>query len=188
VEAERKALDAVLMEIDANPTSEFACTAFLEMLRRLPPLPRIPRMPSTGQPDVFLEFACKGVILAVELVLFRNEMSNEVLLTYREDEFFTGWHFPGTYRAPRVSLLEDAQRCADNELCGVRITKVRQIGFHEHPESPRFHDAGMLVHCHFEGTPQYGKWFERAPQDLIPVHEKYWEVIKREQGIRRAGP
>ena len=165
-----QALEAVLEGIREGSQSDFAKRAFLEMLRLLPPVPHVP-----GK-EVFFELARKGVLLAVELVLVRD---GQVYLTHREDEFFTGWHLPGTYREPRASLLMDAKRCAAKELgAHVAITKACKIGFEEHPDSDRFHDGGILTLCTFKGEPEKGQWFRERPPDLIRVHKKYWPTVE----------
>lgn len=192
MDTKQRALELVVAELERDQGSEFSRAAFLEVLRRLPAVPRVP-----GEP-VFVELMRKAVPLSVELVLFKDAMASEVLLTYRKDQFFVGWHFPGTYRTPntpslKTSFLEDVQRCADNEIGGVTITGVRQIGFAEHPDSRRFHDACMVVVCDFEGEVgerEGVRWFSTRirPPDFIEEHHSYWEMIVRERDARLVRP
>ena len=173
---QQEALMVVLGELGRDPKSDFAKQAFLEVLRLLPPVPHVPGS------EVFFELARKMVPNAVELILVRD---GKVYLTYRADEFFIGWHLPGTYREPstpfiKVPLITDALRCAKKELGpNVMITSARKIGWEEHPESSRFHDAGILTFCEFMGEPKGGQWFSECPSDLIPVHLKYWPTVER---------
>lgn len=184
MEAERKALDCVVAALDADPGAEgfFARQVYLEVVRRLPAIPHIPFAPD-GTPETFFQFGKKAVMLSVELILVRD---GAVLLTYRKDRYtpeFTGWHFPGTYREPRKPLIKDAQRCATNELGpNVRITSARGVGFFDHTDSPRFHDACWLIRCEFEGEPHGGGWFSECPPDLIGVHQVYWPVVAEQLG------
>ena len=175
-------LSAIMVEIARDPEGDLAKQAFLEFVRLFPAIPHIPLAPD-GTPETFFQFGRKSVMLAGELVLVRD---GAVLLTYRKDRYtpeFTGWHFPGTYREPRKPLIEDAQRCATRELWpNVRITSAQKVGFEEHPDSPRFHDAGMLIRCEFEGEPQGGEWFSECPPNLIGVHQKYWPTVAGQLG------
>ena len=116
-----------------------------------------------------------GVPMAVELVIVRN---GKVLLTYRDDAHFTGWHTPGTYLRRGEDWQTAAQRCADKEL-KVPVRLVRVLDVFNHPDNPRFHDACTLLLCEADGEPQSGEWFSSPPQDLIPVHRKYWPAIDR---------
>jgi hypothetical protein len=52
---------------------------------------------------VFVPLMSKVVPTAIELVIVQN---GKVLLTHRTDEFFTGWHTPGTYVGPRETRPE----------------------------------------------------------------------------------
>lgn len=169
METVRKALEVVLSWVRRHPNGKTAKDVFLQILRLLPPVPNVPGA------EVFFELMRKMVPLSVELILVRDGM---VYLTYRTDKFFTGWHLPGTYREPRRSLIEDMQRCATKELgSNVRITSALNVGFFEHPESPRFHDACILIRCEFEGEPHGGQWFSECPPDLIEEHRVYWPVV-----------
>lgn len=124
--------------------------------------------------QVFVPLMSKMVPACVELVVVRN---HEVLLTHRKDEFFQGWHTPGTYIGPGETFQETAQRCADKEIkCKVRF--IKQLATFSHPDSPRFHDVSILILCEIaDGEPQACEWFSECPSDLISVHQPYWPVI-----------
>lgn len=110
----------------------------------------------------------------VELVIVRN---GKVLLCHRKDEFFEGWHTPGTYIGPGETFQEAAQRCAQKEVkAHVRVIKC--IATFLNNDSPRFHDVSNLLFCEIEGDPQSGAWFQECPPDLIPVHKKFWPAIE----------
>lgn len=121
----------------------------------------------------FIPLKKKGVHCAIELVIVQN---GKVLLTWRDDKFFCGWHTPGTYLEQKETWQNAAQRCADREI-KARVDVIRVIDTHNHPESPRFHDVSVLLLCSIVGEPQTGQWFSECPADLIPVHKKYWPAI-----------
>jgi len=117
-----------------------------------------------------------GVPMAVELAIVRN---GKVLLTYRNDAFFEGWHTPGSYMEQGESWQDTAQRCADREV-KAKIQVVQCIGpAVNHPDNPRFHDACQLLLCEIvEGEPEAGEWFSECPSDLIVAHRPYWPIIE----------
>lgn len=124
----------------------------------------------------FIPLKKMGVHCAIELVVIRN---GKVLLTWRDDKFFTGWHTPGTYLEQEETWQDAAQRCANREI-KARVDAIRVIDTHNHPDSPRFHDVCVLLLCKMVGEPQTGQWFSECPADLIPVHQKYWPAIEKE--------
>lgn len=168
-----EALRVVLVEIDREPGGVFALDAMMKVVERVPPLPRMPL-------EVFMVLMKKVVAAAVELVIIRN---GRVLLTRREkgDPYFQGLHTPGTYMGVGETLVQSAQRCADREL-GVRILNARVIGGFTKPDNPRFHDFSALTLCEIEGDPRDGEWYDTRPEDIIPVHRPFWNVIRRRLG------
>ena len=131
---------------------------------------------------IFEKFMSRTVPSCVELVLVRD---GSVYLTYRKDKFWKGYHVPGSYIAPGETLVQTAQRIADREIPGVEITSANVIGAMSYPESPRFHDAALIVVAEFTGCPMdsrehAGNWFgSKPPSDLIDVHRPYWPIIQR---------
>lgn len=154
--------------------SEMGIRLLRGLLERVLPLPKIPK-------DLFLPIMGKVVPVAIEVVLIRD---GEVYLTWRDDEFFRGWHVPGTYICPGEAFLQTAQRCADREMSGITILDGKVIDTVNHPDSPRFHDFSVITVCPFRGEPeqQKGRWFLEWPEDLIEVHQPYKNSIDRYRG------
>ena len=154
-------------EVNGKTFSNEEWGEIAKVVEVIPPFPRIPG-------PLFLPTMGKVVPACVELVLIRNK---RVLLTYRNDKFFTGYHTPGTYIAPGETWQQAAQRCSDKEI-NVKIISARPLMPVNHPDSPRFHDLSNLIHCEFEGEPKAGKWFSECPIDLIEIHKPYWRYIE----------
>lgn len=140
--------------------------------------------------DAFIPMRRKvGVVVAVELVIVRE---GKVLLSYRDDKHFTGWHTPGTYQRQDETWQDTATRCAGREL--ERPVKIlRSLLPQDNPDSPRFHDVSILLLCEMEGLPSllmrggspkpgYCRWFSDCPEDLISVHRKFWPEIAKVLG------
>lgn len=123
----------------------------------------------------FIPLRSLVVSVSIELVIVQN---GKVLLTYRDDACFNGWHTPGSHINPRETFQAAAQRCASRELGEVKVRVVRDIGCVNHSESKRFHGCSVLVLCELvEGKPNRGEWFNECPSDLIPDHLEFWPKI-----------
>lgn len=170
--SDEKALSQVCAAIDADPKSNFAKNAFLEVLKLLPAVPNVP-----GE-DIFIELLQKSVSVVVDLALIRS--GKGVYLTPRDDKYFgKGWHFPGGLRAPYASITSDSERIAKRELgADISISNTTIIGTEDHSGSPRNHDVTLIVLCEFKGEPTGGKWFKEEPKDLIDYHKTYWPLIE----------
>ncbi len=129
----------------------------------------------------FLPLSTLGVQENIELIVIQG---GHALWIWREDEFFRGWHAPGTKRRQRETYQEGATRCAALELgCDVRVIKL--IGAVDHHDSPRFHEAVVLLLCELVGSPTKPfageeqkvnelKWFDHCPEDVVSFQLRYW--------------
>ena len=127
----------------------------------------------------FLAYMRNNVALAAELIVTREQ--REVLLTWRDDVFFQGWHTPGKHKGPGESWQETASRIATAEIgCEVEFQSV--LGFVHHPaeENSRFAEVGVLLHCNLLGAPCEGsRWFSSEPEEMLRQHRKFWPFIKQ---------
>lgn len=153
---------------------------FSKLLDRVGPYPNLtPGMPLSPY-GIFEKFMSKVVASGIELLLIRN---GKIFLTWREDNFFHGWHTPGSYIGPKEKTLEEtAQRIADREVPGIKIVGVKIVETIPHPDSPRVHDISLLTLVEFEGEiyeSDGGRWFGEKPDELLDAHEPYWPTIER---------
>lgn len=134
----------------------------------IPPAPKIPAA-------LWQTIMSRTVPTSVELVLILN---GKVLLTRRNDKYFKGVHFPGSYLQPGETFLKAARRCAKREL-KIKITAVEQVGrVINHPIHNRFHDCSVLLRCKFKGEPIVGEWHVTKPKDLLKVQKEYWNEVR----------
>src|SRR3990167_8787178 len=69
---------------------------------------------------VFLAI-CKSIpIIAIDLAVMPDP--NHVLLTYRDDDFYKGWHIPGSILRYGDSIAKAHQRVASDEL-GLSVSR-----------------------------------------------------------------
>lgn len=167
------ALDMVLYEMrKEGPRSKFAKKVFLEVLRLLPPAPGIPGL------EVFCAWAEKGVPYFVDFCIVSN---GKVFLTYRDDSHYTGWHFPGFFRLPKMPLLKNCQKAASREFGDqFKVLMVEPIfTFDQEDDINRFHHATNLMLTRFSGEPKNGEWFSDMPKDILRLHRRYWPHIEK---------
>ena len=149
--------------------------------------------PKNGLPyDIFLFFSRNTPLINVDL-LIKNENS-KVLLVYREDEFYKGWHIPGGIIRFRETIEERIKKTALNELgCNVDFKK-EPISINEliHKDrNNRGHFISILFSCKLKGLPDKKNrcldiqnpknnqwmWFSKAPENLLEVHKIYKRII-----------
>ena len=167
------ALEIVLDKIrNEGPKSEFSKQAFVRVLDLLPAAPNIPGL------DVFCAWAVKGVPYFVDFCIIRE---GKVFLTYRSDQHYRGWHFPGFFRLPEMPLLENCQEAASREFGDqFRILGVEPIfTFDQEDDTNRFHHATNLMLTQYSGEPQNGEWFSEMPENILRLHRRYWPHIEK---------
>jgi colanic acid biosynthesis protein WcaH len=124
----------------------------------------------------------------INVDLLVQDEHGRTLLTWRDDEHFrAGWHLPGGIIRYKEHAVDRVVKCAEDEL-GTRVTfepvpitvveTIREV-------RDRGHFISLLYRCRLAGEaspmlragdhPKRGewRWFERAPEDLIKVHDVY---------------
>lgn len=123
---------------------------------------------------LFVSLLKKCVPASVELVIVKN---GKVLLIHREDAYFKGFHTPGSYLGPDEDWQTAASRIAKQEVgCDVKVERYVTSFFNT--DNPRFVDLSNLILCRIEDEPTNGEWFEQLPDDMIPMHRKFWPSIE----------
>jgi len=149
--------------------------------------------PRSGIGDDLLNFVLKLVpYTGIELYI-KNE-KNEFLLSYRNDEFYHGWHFIG-------GML----RCRESWANRIIETAIKEIGveieFDELPFfvkenwnekiDPRGHSINLLFRASikkgnesnlrlWDGTRNLCNgdlyWFSKRPENILEMHKVYFEL------------
>ncbi|MBI2670086.1 MAG: NUDIX hydrolase [Candidatus Yanofskybacteria bacterium] len=154
---------------NSNELNDLGKMVLAELLQHLPPIHKGIWGP------VFVPLTRLLVRTNVDLAII-NE--GRILLTWRDDKYFKGWHFPGGCLGPGESLDEAAQRIADAEL-GIKVRVVRKIDCFNNPDNHRSHDSAYFMLCEIiNAKPTCGKWFNSCPKELISCQIKYWNSIQ----------
>lgn len=141
-----------------------------KFLVELKPIPHL-------KPEFFETILPLVVTVAVELVIVKG---GKILLTWRNDKFYRGWHFPGSIMGVNESFKDTCKRITKEEL-GVNFKSFKLIDIINNPldkTNPRNHLVSLLMSCEIKGKSRTGQWFSKCPLDIIPVHKKFWPIIK----------
>ena len=133
--------------------------------------------PHEGLPQPIFDTLCKITpFVACELVVVSKK---GILLTWREDKWWRGWHFPGGLMRYRESFDERIQKVAWDEL-GINITSYKFLFLINYDQGVRCHCVSLVFLCKTKMTPKHGKFFKKMPKNIIEEHKELWEkVVKK---------
>jgi len=154
-------------------------------------LDEIIKNPNSGLPEeVFLFTSRITPMVNVDLIIRNN--NNEILLTWRGGDYYSpGWHVPGGIVRYKESMYERINHVAKIELGTEVEFNLSPIMVNEVIRSPerlnRGHFLSFLFECKLKKPPiqqeKYGeyRWFKKCPENIIPVHTMYKDVINRKK-------
>ena len=155
------------------------------LIEKMPPSGHQLENPRPDDPDIFAIYMRKAkTAAAVEAILHHR---GKLLLTYRSDRYWHGWHFPGSYIGKGERFEDALNRCTQREL-GMSVRVKGMIGAVNHPNSVRFHDISNLFLCEPSDPQAVDHTFNNNPawmdpetirvEDLIPPHRPYLSMIR----------
>lgn len=132
--------------------------------------------PHEGLPQPVFDALCDVVpFVACELVVHGPK---GLLLVWRDDEWWHGWHFPGGLLRFRESFEERIQAVAWKEL-GVNISKVKFLYPKDCSQGTRNHCVSLVFLCETEMKPKRGKFFKKMPKNIIDAHKEFWRNVEK---------
>lgn len=114
--------------------------------------------------------------IAVEVIVVNRK--GEMLLTWREDRYWRGWHFPGGLLRFGESFEERLQKTVRREL-GVKIKSHKFLAPKNYGRHERGHDVSLLFLCQLTGSPKRGQFFKTMPREIITVHQSLWQELRK---------
>lgn len=132
--------------------------------------------PHKGLPQEVFEALVKIVPFVACEIIIMNE-KKEFFMTWRADNWHTGWHFPGGLMRFRERFEDRLRKTAQREL-GVDIIKYRFLLPINYLDSRHAHGVSLVFECISDKIPMEGKFFKRMPIDIIPDHEETWKIIE----------
>ena len=130
----------------------------------------IPRLPFP-----ILE-ALRGLAPAPVVELCVVGPGGALLLTWREDEHWTGWHFPGGFMGPGESVARACERIAQREL-GASFALEGVAGVECWPAHPYASPVALLCRGALDRAPATGRFFTEAPANLIEEQRTYFASL-----------
>lgn len=134
------------------------------------------RNPHKGLPQAIFDSLVNIVpFIACELVIVNK---GGILLTWREDKFWRGWHIPGGLMRFRDSFHERIKKVAAKEL-GVNIKKYKFLFPINYIDDSRGHTVSLVFLCQIDDLPKEGKFFRKMPKDIIKEHRETWRQLQK---------
>ena len=128
--------------------------------------------PHEGLPQPVFDALCDVIpFVACELVVIGKK---GILLTWREDKWWKGWHFPGGLLRYRESFDERIQKVAFDEL-GINLTSCKFLFPINYSQGVRCHSVSLVFLCKTAMIPKDGKFFKKMPKSIIESHKELWE-------------
>jgi ADP-ribose pyrophosphatase YjhB (NUDIX family) len=127
-------------------------------------------------PAVFNGFVRVVPFVACELVVVNSK--KQILLTWRRDQWWTGWHFPGGLLRYNETFEERIQQTALTEL-GVDVVRSKFLFPVNYTSGPRGHAVSLVFLCETETKPVHGKFFGKMPRAIINEHKDVWEKVRK---------
>ncbi len=124
---------------------------------------------------VFDEVVKIATMTALEIIILNSK--KEVLLTWREDNFWKGWHFPGGLLRYREKFEDRLKITVKREL-GVSLISTKFLFPMNYLNGARGHDVSLSFLCRIKETPKDGKFFAKMPKNIIPEHRLLWKKLK----------
>ena len=149
--------------------------------------------------ELFMTVSALVPIVNVDLLVYNDR--GQFLLTWRDDAHCgKGWHVPGGCIRFKETFDERIRKVAKIELGLTDFTfdkepvKVFEIIDNSKREivnqNERAHFITLVYKCHAsstftidngnrkEGEVGYVKWFDRLPEDLLPIQKCYKEILR----------
>lgn len=139
------------------------------------------RSPSLPRP-VWRALAGLVPQVAVEVLLTRD--GHDLLLVFRDDEDWQGWHIPGGWMACGESVDQAADRVALREL-GIHVRVKQVLDAYAWPDHPYAHAVSILCVCERAErlvVPGVGTFFLQLPDSMVAHHRDFAGRFLRAQG------
>lgn len=142
-------------------------TTAVKILRKTQAIPNMPEA-------LFEVYVTKGVMAILECIVRNRE--GKVLLTWRDDKFYRGWHIPGGFIGVGESIEQALKRITRREL-GAAANKAVFAGFFNYGSiDPRSHTLSLTYTCQSQQTPKNGRYFSIAEIKKIPKKDLLYHV------------
>ena len=114
---------------------------------------------------------------AIEVLVVDNiENPSKILLIYRADRYYLGWHFPGGYIRFGESFQGTVRSVIKREL-DLKVKKMEDTNIKQSFVDHRGHTIVNVFLVELEGKSDRGQWFDHVPEDLLKGHKEFLKKI-----------
>lgn len=146
-------------------------------IKQLVKLLRKVKNPHNGLPEqIFIALTKIVPFVACEMALVNSK--KKILLTWRDDQWWTGRHFPGGLMRLGESFEENLQNTARREL-GIKLASFKFLFLHNYQKGRRGHAISLVFLCRTNQKPHDGKFFKAIPKDLIAIQKPLWRKVRK---------
>ena len=138
------------------------------------------------KPDIFAAWVRKFVSVPIELAVFNQD--GHVLLIYRKDQEYEGYHMPGTVLRDNEDVPTAINRLLSGEV-GSKVTRPIPLGWKEVTRGNEFgqnrsrHEISLLHTCWPIGP--YSGEGEFFPTDQLPENTLSHHKVLIEEMVKR---
>jgi|SRR3989344_2299849 len=135
--------------------------------------------------ELFQSIMSSFVSVPIELAVFNDK--NQILLIYREDKEYNGFHIPGTVLRNNEKVEDALNRLRNTEIRGLKISEPRPIGWVEinkgfgEGENKSRHEISLPHYCRLteQNSAVEYNFFElnKLPENILPHHKKLIKEI-----------
>lgn len=111
-----------------------------------------------------------------ELIIMNEK--RELLLTWRHDKWWRGWHFPGGLMRYRQTFDQCLSSTAMREL-GVKIISKKFLFPINYSRGPRGHAISLIYLVEIRGKLKDGKFFKTMPKNIVLLHRPIWKKVRK---------
>lgn len=129
---------------------------------------------------VFVALAKSVPFIAVDIAVMPDK--NRILLTYRKDEFYDGWHIPGSILR-YGELVENAYKRVMRKELGMKILKPKFINYFDILFDSRDKGIALLFVVKSKAKPKIGKYFSLGslPNNFLRCQRPETQYLKNKK-------
>ena len=129
-------------------------------------------------PTIIFESLCKIIpFVACEIII--KDKNDSLLLTWRDDKWYKGWHFPGglmrvgeTFKQ-RIGIV--CLKELNVEVKSIKFLQVINNGYGD----KRGYVISLIFLCTTNKKPEIGTFFKGMPIDIIDGHKNLWKIASK---------
>ena len=113
-----------------------------------------------------------GIVPLPSVEVLITKTGKDFLLTYRDDDYWHGWHIPGGFMLYQESIEHACQRLARKEV-GIKVKFQRLITAYMWLDHPFGSPLSLVCLCTTKDAPSDGQFFTEIPENMVNHHDEF---------------